>query len=137
MLQLIDTSVWVDLVRPATPRPLKEAAAKWIMQKDARLADPVAFELLRYASDAEARGFEVHSTTVPMLATPSDIWVKAAELGLACRRQANLVKGLDLLIAAVALHHDVAVVTYDTDYEKIAKASGLKVELLNRHIIES
>jgi predicted nucleic acid-binding protein len=101
------------------------------------LVDAVAFEFLRYASDAEARGFEVHSTTVPTLATPSDIWVKAADLGRACRRQANLIKALDLLIAAVALHHDVAVVTYDTDYEKIAKASALKVRLLKRQIIDS
>ena len=133
MVELIDTSVWIDLLRTATPKPLKEAAVEWIMQKEARLAEPVAFELLRYASDAEARAFEVRAATVPMLSTPADVWLRAGDLGRACRRQSNLVKAIDLLIAAVALHHDGMVVTYDTDYEKIAKASGLKVRLLKRH----
>src|SRR5688500_6946001 len=107
MLQLIDTSVWIDLVRPSTPRPLKETAAKLILQRESRLAEPIAFELLRYASDSEAREFEVYRATMPMLATPADIWLRAGDLGRACRKQSNLIKALDLLIAAVALHHNV------------------------------
>jgi predicted nucleic acid-binding protein len=135
MLQLIDTSVWIDLLRISTPRPLKQAAAEWILQRQARLAEPVAFELLRYATDSEASEFESFYATVPLLATPPDIWLKAGGLGRACRRQSNLVKALDLLIATVALHHNAEVVTFDTDYEKIAKASGLRVHLLKRKVV--
>jgi predicted nucleic acid-binding protein len=135
MLQLIDTSVWIDLLRVSTPRPLKQAAAEWILQRQARLAEPVAFELLRYATDSEASEFESFCRTVPMLETPPDIWVKAGNLGRACRRQSNLVKALDLLIAGIALHHNAEVITFDVDYEKIAKASGLKMRLLKRQIV--
>ena len=135
MAHLVDTSVWVDLLRSATPPTLKRFAGGWIEQKETRLAEPVVFELMRYASDSEAREFQVYFATVPMLETPVDIWRTAADLGRACRRQSNLIKALDLLIAAVALHHDVEVVTFDSDYQKIAKAAPLKVHLLKRLVI--
>jgi predicted nucleic acid-binding protein len=134
-MRLVDTSVWVDLLRVSTPRPLKEFAGAWILQRETRLSEPVAFELTRYASDSEAIEFERYLQTVPVLETPGDIWRNASELGRACRRQSNLVKALDLLIAAVALHHAVEVVTFDNDYEKIARVSPLKVRLLKRLVV--
>jgi predicted nucleic acid-binding protein len=132
MAHLIDTSLWVDLLRAATPQPLKRFAGSWVEQRETRLAEPIVFELMRYASDSEVREFQAYMQTVPMLETPADIWRTAADLGRACRRQSNLIKALDLLIAAVALHHEVEVITFDSDYEKIAKASPLKVRLLKR-----
>jgi predicted nucleic acid-binding protein len=132
MAQIIDTSLWIDLLRASTPKPLKEFAGERVIQRETRLVEPIAFELLRYASDSEVGEFESYMQTVPILETPSDIWRKASELGRACRRQSNLVKALDLLIAAVALHHDVEVVTFDSDYVRISRASALKVRLLKR-----
>jgi predicted nucleic acid-binding protein len=39
---------------------------------------------------------------------------------------------LDLLIAAIALHHSAEVATFDDDYQKIATVSNLHVKLLQR-----
>ncbi len=39
---------------------------------------------------------------------------------------------LDLLIATVAIHHDAELITFDQDFQKIARACGLRVKLLQR-----
>ena len=41
---------------------------------------------------------------------------------------------LDLLVAAVALHHKAIVVTFDGDFEAIAAISELQVQRLRRPI---
>jgi predicted nucleic acid-binding protein len=39
---------------------------------------------------------------------------------------------MDLLIAAVAIHHGAELVTFDTDFRAIARMSTLRVKLLKR-----
>jgi predicted nucleic acid-binding protein len=56
------------------------------------------------------------------------IWEGAAGLGFALRRRAVTVGLPDLLIAASALEHDAIVVHADTDFDKIAEHSDLRVE---------
>ena len=46
---------------------------------------------------------EAQFDTLPVLATPTDLWQRAIELGQACRRIGRTVLSLDLLVAAVAL----------------------------------
>jgi predicted nucleic acid-binding protein len=42
------------------------------------------------------------------------------------------VLSLDLLVAAVALHHDALLVSFDTDFEAIASVSELRLQRLAR-----
>jgi len=67
-----------------------------------------------------------------LLATPADLWQQAIELGQACRRIGRTVLSLDLLVAAVALHHNAELVSFDADFEAIASASSLRFKLLSR-----
>ncbi len=130
MARLLDSSVWVGLLRIGSPRALKEFVSPWIVDADSVLAEPVIFELLRYASDTEAREFRSFAEAFHILQTPKNLWAAAADLGRACRRRGYLIEAVDLLIASIALHHKVELVTFDGDYEKIAKVSDLKVRLL-------
>ena len=41
---------------------------------------------------------------------------------------------LDLLVAAVALHHKAVLVSFDADFETIASMSALKLNRLNRPV---
>ena len=70
---------------------------------------------------------------MPLLSTPADLWEQAARLGQACRRRSVSVGSHDLLLAAVALHHQAEVVTFDADFQEIAAVSALQVKLLQRH----
>jgi predicted nucleic acid-binding protein len=129
---LIDTSLWIDFTRARSPRTIKRFVAPYILHPDAHLAEPVAFEILRHATAAEAKQLTQQFQTLPMLATPPSLWTLATNLGQACRRKNLTVGSLDLLVAAVALHHGAEVVTFDADYQEIASVSKLQVKLLQR-----
>jgi predicted nucleic acid-binding protein len=132
MAALIDTSLWVDFTRARSPQALKRFIAPYILRPDAHLADPVEFEILRHATDDETRRLRQQFDTLPRLATPKGLWTKAAELGRACRAKGGSVGSLDLLIAAVAIHHGAQVITFDADFERISEVAGLNVKLLAR-----
>jgi predicted nucleic acid-binding protein len=134
MATLIDTSLWIDFTRGRSPKPLKRFIAPFILHPDAHLAEPIAFEILRHATPAESVQLTQQFQTLPFLATPPNLWTRAAHLGQTCR-QSNFTAGsLDLLIAAVALAHGAELVTFDGDFQKIAAVSPLQVKLLVRPV---
>jgi predicted nucleic acid-binding protein len=132
MATLIDTSLWVDFTRARSPQSIKRLIAPHILHPDAHMAEPVAFEILRHATAAEAKQLTRQFQTLPTLSTPRDLWMAATELGQACRRKNTTINSLDLLIATVALHHRAEVVTFDADFQTIASVSELQVRLLKR-----
>ena len=132
MVLLLDTSLWIDFTRARTPVALKQQIAAYVLDPSAHLAEPVVFELLRFATPVEQRQLEAQFATLPMLETPASLWHQAAVLGQACRARGATVLGLDLLIACIALHHQAVVVTLDCDFALIAQASDLQVQLLTR-----
>jgi predicted nucleic acid-binding protein len=134
MASLVDASLWIDFTRSRSPLSLKQLIAPYIFHPEACLAEPVMFEVLRYASEEESPQLAAQFQTLRMLPTPEDLWSEAASLGQRCRRAGVTAGSLDLLIACVALHHDAEVVTFDTDFEQIATVSRLRVTRLQRPI---
>lgn len=132
MAYLLDTSLWVDFTRSRSPVPLKRYLAPFIQHPEAHMADPVAFEILRHAAPAEFRKLHNLFRTFPWLATPPGVWEKAAELGRSCRHKGWTIGSLDLLIASVAIHHKVELITFDEDFAKIADVSSLLAKRLQR-----
>src|SRR5258708_5838786 len=126
MARLIDTSLWIDLTRARSPRALKAFIAPHVNDPEACLAEPIAFEVLRHATDEEAVKLPRQFETMPLLATPVDLWSRSAELGRSCRRAGLSAGSLDLLIAAVALYHAAELVTFDADFQKIGSLSPLR-----------
>ncbi len=132
MARLIDTSLWIDLTRARSPRALKAFIAPHVNDPEACLAEPIAFDVLRNATDDEASQLTTQFETMPLLASPADLWGRGAELGRECRRAGVTAGSIDLLIAAVALHHSAELVTFDADFQGIAEVSGLRLDLLER-----
>ena len=132
MPTLIDSSLWVDFTRARSPRSLKQFIAQHILSAEAVLAEPVMYEVLRHATDEELRAIGAQFDTMPLLACPSDLWSAAAKLGQRCRRKGVNAGSLDLLIVAVAIHHDAELITFDRDFEAIAGATDLRVKVLQR-----
>jgi predicted nucleic acid-binding protein len=60
------------------------------------------------------------------------MWKRATDLGQSCRHKNFTPGSINLLIAAIALHHHAEIVTFDADFQKIADASSLQVKLLQR-----
>ena len=132
MARLIDTSLWIDLTRAKSPAALKAFVAPYVNDPDACLAEPINFELLRSATDAEAAVLTQHFATLPVLTSPTDLWGRAALLGQQCRKQGVTAAALDLLISSVAIFHAAELVTFDDDFQLIATVSTLRVQLLKR-----
>jgi predicted nucleic acid-binding protein len=129
---LIDSSVWIDFTRGRSLRALKQFIAPYILSADAALAEPIIFEVLRHAIDLEVRVIQAQFQTMPCLHTPDDLWTCAARLGQDCRKRGITASSLDLLIAAVAIHHDAELVTFDQDFQNIAKTCALRVKRLQK-----
>ena len=134
MTLLIDTSLWIDFTRARSPVSLKQFIAPYVLDPAAHLAEPVLFEVLRAARPEEVRLLEAQFNTLPCLPTPTDLWQQAIALGQACRQIGRTVLSLDLLVAALALHHNAVLVSFDTDFEAIASVSALRLNLLNRPV---
>ncbi|MEA2163763.1 MAG: hypothetical protein QOK37_1890 [Thermoanaerobaculia bacterium] len=132
MTSLVDASLWIDFSRARSPASLRDFIAPHIFDPDACIAEPVTFEVLRYANEEEAGQLQALFKTLPMLATPGDLWSEAATLGQRCRRHGITAGSLDLLIASVALHYDAVLIAFDADFARIATVSTLRVTLLPR-----
>lgn len=132
MTLLLDTSLWIDFTRTRSPAPLKQFIAPFVLDPEAHLAEPVRFEMLRSARPDETRQLKAQFDTLPTLSTPADLWQRAIDLGQACRQIGQTVLSLDLLVAAVALHHNALLVSFDADFETIASVSELRLQRLER-----
>jgi predicted nucleic acid-binding protein len=133
MPTLIDSSVWIDFFRTRSPPALKRFIAPFLRDPEAHLAGPVIFEILRNATAAEVRQTTQQLQAYPLLGTPLDLWTQAAHLGQVCRQKSFSASSLDLLIAAIALHHGAEIITFDDDFQRIARVSNLRVKVLTPH----
>jgi predicted nucleic acid-binding protein len=132
MARLIDSSLWVDFTRKKSPAHLKAVIHPWILDPAACLCEPIAFEVLRHATQQERKWLEAQFGTFPLLPTPPRLWRDATLLGQKCRSKGINAGSLDLLIAATAIHHDAELVTFDSDFSSITRATSLHLKLLTR-----
>ncbi len=130
MDRVIDTGVWIAATRSKTPKAVRSTMLQQCNHPGVALCEPVIFELRRHCPDADAGRIEPLIEATPVLATPQTLWPDAAALGAALRRKGLLIPAIDLLIAQIALHHGVLVVTLDRHFVDVQKVSPLEVELL-------
>ena len=133
MATMIDSSVWVDYFHPKTPRAIRQTARGVILHADAALCEPILFELLRGAPKNQRAIIEAHFATMPVLHTPASLWRDARQLGQACHDRGMIAGSMDLLIASICIHHNVALVSFDAEFAEIAKVSSLECRLLARN----
>jgi predicted nucleic acid-binding protein len=108
-MKLIDTSSWIDALR-RDGDPAVRARVQALMQSgEAAWCDFVRLELwngLRGA--AERKQMEALEADVTLLPTTEAVWTRARELARRARAAGLTVPGADLLIAACAWEHGVA-----------------------------
>ena len=132
MGQVIETCVWIDHLRKGTPEATRQMADAAINDADALLCEPVRFELLNGASRKERPLLLRRLETMPLLHTPPALWAEASKLAAAACDAGVRVPSLDLLLAALCIHHDVALTTFDAHFGDLGKLSKLRVNLLIR-----
>ena len=123
---LVDTSVWIGMLRRRQPLDLESLVAF----DEIVLCLPVVQEVLQgireerpYREVREALlGFPVVESPVPRA-----VFLEAATLFRTARRHGLTVRsGVDCLIAACALRSDLEVLHADRDFDLLAKVSDLR-----------
>jgi predicted nucleic acid-binding protein len=132
VITLIDTSVWIDFLRPRSSAGLKRHVAPYLMDSESHVAEPIVFEICRNAHPTEAASLARRFQSLPLLPTPPDLWPRAVVLGQTCRRRGHTPGAMDLLIGAIAQVSKAVLVTMDEEFEKIGEAGGFGVRLLRR-----
>lgn len=118
---LIDTSAWVEFFRGRDP--LAAVVDALIDANDAALCGPIITELRRgLRSLRERRAVIPLLDSLHHLVQPARLWEEAGELGYFLARKGVTTKTLDLLVAAYALSHGVALLAADRDYESMKRA---------------
>jgi predicted nucleic acid-binding protein len=129
---LIDTSVWVEVFRKASPLRLEDH----VNLDDTVTCLPVIQEVLQGFRD-EAAYLRAYAAmfAFPVIESPlgRPVFEDAARLYRAARRAGFTARSsIDCLIAACALRHDVEVLHRDRDFPGLARVSGLRQRKLRR-----
>jgi len=126
---LLDTSAWARL----TDGRLDPTAVLGALEAGSLgVTEPLLLEM-RYSA-RDARSFAALTEelgALPLLPLTTDAVRRAtvAQGELAAdRRISHRVKPIDLLVAAVAHEHGVAILHYDHDYDTLADHTGLRFE---------
>ncbi len=121
---LVDTTVWLDLLRNVDTRPVARLK-RLLATGDAAIAPVILQELLQGASSPQAfERLRTHFTAIPMLAPRRDAatHVAAAALYARCRWQGITLRSpQDCLIAQLAIEHKVPLLHDDGDFESLAR----------------
>lgn len=123
---LVDTSAWIEVFR--TPRRLE---IEDVVDFDEIVTClPVVQEVLQGFTAEEAfRVGRDAMLALPMVESPlrDDVFVDAVDLYRRARRAGITVRsGVDCLIAACAIRHDLTVLHNDRDYPALAGVSALQ-----------
>jgi predicted nucleic acid-binding protein len=132
MAALIDSSIWVDFLRKGSSAALRNQAKAVIADSNAAICELISFDLLRAVSRRDRIRIEALLATVPNLEVPVELWSSGRLLGQKCRDAGFRIPAMDLLISAVAFHHDSLIVTFDAHFQQIATVSTVRVILLER-----
>ena len=129
---LVDTSVWIEVFRKQRPFNLEALVAF----DEVVVCLPIVQEILQGIRDeATYRVARGALLSMPILESPmgEDVFTEAAQLYRAARRAGLTIRsGVDCLIAACAIRHDIVVLHSDRDFTALAKVSALKTSRVDR-----
>ncbi len=129
---LVDTSVWIECLRARSRIRIEEL----VDFAEVVTCLPVVQEVLQgFREERAYRSAREAMLALPIVESPmeADLFLEAAELFRAARRLGQTVRsGVDCLIAACALRHDLAVLHADRDFEALAAVSTLRHRAIPR-----
>ncbi len=126
---LIDTSVWVEVLRDKTGRIVKEFRER-VGDEIIAFSRFTQFELLQGAkNEQEWRQLDAYLTTQYYLETTDDTWRDAARIYFKLRKRGITINSpVDCCIAQIAIETQVLLLHRDKDFERIARIRPLAAE---------
>ncbi|MBK8475241.1 MAG: PIN domain-containing protein [Opitutaceae bacterium] len=117
-LVLVDSNYWIRMI--ALRREPFEELAAYTGDYDFAINGIIWIEVVRGRSDPNKRArFDEGFSTMPVLELSAAGWQRAAALAWQMDRLGRVIPLTDLAIAATAMEHDAAVLTFDRHFQHI------------------
>jgi predicted nucleic acid-binding protein len=115
---LIDTSYWIHYFRHRGQVASRERVIDLLEKNEAAWCGLVRLELWNGAgSEADRRDLREHEQWIHDLPINDEVWAGACVLASRSRRLGRIAPATDVLIAACARYHEVAVESADAHFE--------------------
>lgn len=128
---LIDSSAWIEYLRPKGSLKVKERVREILEKENAVCCGIVVVEILRGAKDNKT--FHMLKETLlalPQIPIDNTVIEKAARWGFMLAKKGKTVSTTDLFIASAA-DAKAVVLHVDNDFETIASITGLGQEKIS------
>ena len=128
---LVDTSAWIEFLRDTGSSVCNRVEE--LIGSEFAVCDPIRMEVLAGARNERhlrsLRGLLARATLLPT--APAD-YDEAAALYRVCRSEGETVRKLiDCLIASIAIRAGATVLHHDSDFDVLARHTGLQVDTLD------
>ncbi len=121
---IVDTSVWIEYLK--NKPTLAEKLDRQLLAGDIFTVGPVIAELLQGAkTEKDYRMLKNSIDGLPFIETSFENWALAGDISYKLRRKGITIPITDCVIAAVAIHNNASVMTYDRHFDNIP---NLKLE---------
>jgi len=129
MNMLVDTSVWIDFFNGTSNALVDRLETALIEEDSIRTCGIVLMEIFQgIRSETELQRVKQCFDELPCLPMERAVFEEAARMYRTLRHQGITIrKPIDCLIAAVALHHDVALLHNDRDFLPLAQHFGVRL----------
>jgi len=116
---LPDTCAWIDYFRPGAA-PLGQALDLVLSAEIVYVCGPVLYELFQGAKSGKERALLTGAFgALPYLEMNEALWIKAGQLSTDMRKEGKTIPFSDILIAALAIEHNLTVLTMDEHFRNI------------------
>ena len=116
---LVDTSSWIHMLRVDGDAAVRARVESLLEAGNACWCGMVRLELWNGAGERDKKILNDFERHLPELAINEDVWNVAYELAQKGRSAGVTVPGADILIAACAQFHDVALEHADSDFDRL------------------
>ncbi len=128
-MTLIDTSAWIEFLRRRGNPDIKHRVAAYMEAGRAAYCGPIELELYVGARENEKPDLRQSLDFSQRLEFTESCWLKAGEIENNLRAAGVTVPRDDILVAAVAIHHDVDVYADDPHFQLMQARGGLSLRL--------
>lgn len=127
---LVDTSVWIDFLNGRNTSHRKFLHDLLESEEDICLNEIILMEILQGIKEdklhREVKGYLLAFNVLNSI--PVESYIHASDIYRMCRKKGVTIrKSVDCLISAIALENNVPLLHNDSDFNKIAKYTDLKI----------
>ena len=116
---LVDTSSWVHMLRADGDREVRQRVESLLEAGKACWCPMVRLELWNGAGERDKKILLDFGQRLPELPISDDVWNAASTLAQKTRKAGATVPASDILIAACAQFHKVALEHSDSDFDRL------------------